>query len=59
MFVLIIGIVVFFGVHLIPLTSVKVNLVERMGGGEKISGSFFNIFLNWINCNDLRFQSCR
>ena len=31
MFVLIIGIVIFFGVHLIPLTSSKVNLVERMG----------------------------
>ena len=57
MFILIIGIVIFFGDHLIPLTSAKVNLAERMGG-EKISGSIFNIFLDWINSNDLRFQSC-
>ena len=42
MFVLIIGIVIFFGVHLIPLTSAKVNLVERMG--EKKYQGVFSIF---------------
>ena len=42
MFVLIIGIVLFFGVHLIPLTSAKVNLVERMG--EKKYQGVFSIF---------------
>ena len=42
MFVLIIGIVVFFGVHLIPLTSAKFNLVERMG--EKKYQGVFSIF---------------
>ena len=40
MFVLIIGIVIFFGVHLIPLTSTKVNLVERLGGEKKYQGVF-------------------
>ena len=39
MFILIIGIVIFFGVHLIPLTSGKVNLVERMGE-KKYQGVF-------------------
>ena len=39
MFVLIIGIVIFFGVHLIPLTSAKVNLIERMGE-KKYQGVF-------------------
>ena len=42
MIVLIIGIVIFFGVHLIPLTAAKVNLVERMG--EKKYQGFFSIF---------------
>ena len=42
MFVLVIGIVIFFGVHLIPLTSAKVNLVERMG--EKKYQGVFSIF---------------
>jgi len=42
MFVLIIGIVIFFGVHMIPLTSVKVNMIERMG--EKKYKGVFSIF---------------
>ncbi len=42
MFVLIIGIVIFFGVHLIPLTSAKVGLVERIG--EKKYQGVFSIF---------------
>ena len=44
MFVLIIGIVIFFGVHLIPLTSAKVNLVESMGD-KKYQGVFSIISL--------------
>ena len=42
MIVLIIGIVIFFGVHLIPLTAAKVNLVERMG--EKKYQGIFSLF---------------
>ena len=41
MIVLIIGLVIFFGMHLVPVTGVKSSLIERMG--EKIYQSIFSI----------------
>ena len=41
MIVLIIGLVVFFGMHLVPVTGVKSSLIERMG--EKKYQSIFSI----------------
>ena len=41
MIVLIIGLVIFFGMHLVPVTGVKSSLIERMG--EKKYWSFFAI----------------
>jgi len=44
MIVLLIGIVIFFGVHLIPLTGIKILLVERIGE-KKYQGVFSIISL--------------
>ena len=41
MIVLIIGLVIFFGMHLVPVTGVKSSLIERMG--EKKYQSIFSI----------------
>ena len=41
MIVLIIGLVIFFGIHLVPVTGVKSSLIERMG--EKKYQSIFSI----------------
>ena len=41
MIVLIIGLVIFFGMHLVPVTDVKSSLIERMG--EKKYQSIFSI----------------
>ena len=41
MTVLIIGLVIFFGMHLVPVTGVKSSLIERMG--EKKYQSIFSI----------------
>ena len=44
MIVLIIGLVIFFGMHLVPVTSVKSSLIERMGE-KKYQGIFSMISL--------------
>ena len=41
MIVLIIGLVIFFGMHLVPVTDIKSSLIERMG--EKIYQIIFSI----------------
>jgi uncharacterized membrane protein len=41
MIVLLIGLVIFFGMHLVPVTGVKSSLIERMG--EKKYQSIFSI----------------
>ena len=39
MIILIIGVIVFFGMHLIPTTNVKIKLIDRIGE-EKYKGFF-------------------